>query len=75
MRTPEEIFDDSKLLFHVKLVDQFPEFMSVIETAQKEAWNESILLSAESATVSYTSDLAGRHYHVNKDSILKNQIL
>jgi len=75
MRTPEEIFDDSKLLFHTLLIDQFSEFMLVMEQAQKEAWNESILLSAESATVSYTSDLAGRHYHVNKESILKNQIL
>lgn len=75
MRTSEEIFDDSKLLFHTLLIDQFSEFMLVIEQAQKEAWNESILLSAESATVSFTSDLAGRHYHVSKDSILKNLIL
>jgi len=47
------------------------EFAQIVK---KEAWNESILLSASSAEVSYDSDMSGRHYHVSKQSILKNLI-
>ncbi|MHB8871828.1 MAG: hypothetical protein ACYC5G_05230 [Candidatus Doudnabacteria bacterium] len=67
MKSADDYYDE------LDSVDEFG-LMRLIKEVQKEAWNESILLSAESATVSYSSDIAGRHYHVNKDSILKNLI-
>jgi len=71
MRTPEEwnlFYNESWANdICIPLID-------IIKEAQKEAWNESILLSAESATVFYTSDMSGRHYRVNKQSILQNLI-
>lgn len=67
MRSTEQILEQYYDSDDILLVE-------MIEAVKKEAWNESILLSAESATVTYTSDIAGRHYSVNKQSILKNLI-
>lgn len=47
-------------------------FKKLIEEVQKEAWNESILLSAESATIRFIpfSD----NTEIDRESILKNLI-
>lgn len=69
MRSADDYYDE------LDSVDEFS-LLRLIKEVQKEAWNESILLSAESATASIVQESVngGKIAKVNKQSILKNLI-